>query len=164
MTHIRAVHGIARHVSARLGRQMRLAVRAVHDPGQLSWAAQGCDSTSRVSTAHVKSDPKSCACGTDSQLHATAALPNRCVRASSEHWDGQSVEGDRPDDKIVVQTKKSKQEPPPAHTRANQRQRTRSAPSRVSLHRSVGGHALHTACRQHENMIGRAAGMRRPLS
>ena len=47
------------------------------------------------------------------QSHGTAASPDRCVRASPEHWDDQSVEGNRPDAKIVVPTKNSEQEPTP---------------------------------------------------
>ena len=35
-TRTRVTHGIAQHVPARRGRQAKLAVRAVHDPDQLS--------------------------------------------------------------------------------------------------------------------------------
>ena len=47
-------------------------------------------------------------------------------------------------------------------THEQSRGSARSAPVRVSWHRSAGGPALLTACRQHGNMIGPATGTRRP--
>ena len=82
-------------------------MRVVHDPDQLSQAAQACVSTVKVSAAHLKSGLESCMRGTVSQLHATAAWPLRCVCASTEHWDAQLVEGDRPDTEIVMPTQVS---------------------------------------------------------
>ena len=87
-TRIRAAHGIARHVRARPGRHARLTARAVCDPDQLSRAAERCVSTLNVTTTYLKSSPESCVCGTVSQIHATSASPDRCVRASPDASTG----------------------------------------------------------------------------
>ena len=89
----------------------------------------------------------SCAHGAVSRVGELAAKPDRRACASPVHRDDQQVEGVRLDAKIVVPTKDSEQESPPAHTQAIQRQRTWSAPARASQHGSLGGFALRTACR-----------------
>ena len=140
-------HGIAWHVRARLRRHARLAAHAVHGPTQPSQAAEGCDSTLRVSTARLKSGPESCMHGTVSQLQANAVQPDRLTRAAPEHLRDQLVRGDRLNVRSFVPTKYLEQEPPPAHTRAIHRQRTQSAPGWAPQDRSVGKFALRTTCR-----------------
>ena len=96
-TRYKGAHGIDQHVRARPGRHARLRVRAVHDPGKLSWAAQRRVSTLKVPAAHLKTCPQSCVRGTMSQVHMPAAKPGRRVCASPGYRADRRVEGDRPD-------------------------------------------------------------------